>query len=361
MTQPSHLSLIDRALPILLMGGVILIAVLTLLPFLPAILWGCMLAIAIDPMYRMLVNRFNGRKMVALWSIGIFLLLVLILPGIGLARALLAFLPDALSWLERITSNSKIHGFDSLKTMPAIGTHLHELWRSLFSDTSGIATHFKDELKTVLMWIIHEAGILGVFIFEFSVGILIALILVYRSESVSIFTSRMLDRIGGHFALRLAMHAVMTTRGAVRGVLGAALAQTLVATISYIVAGVPGWIIWAGITFVLSLIQIGPVLVWAPMSIWLWFNGQPGMAIFVFLWGLIIVNLTDNIVRPMLVSKGSNLPAFLAFLGAVGGLLEWGVIGVFLGPVIVAVAYELVLKWIEPETLPEESLADAGS
>jgi predicted PurR-regulated permease PerM len=80
------------------------------------------------------------------------------------------------------------------------------------------------------------------------------------------------------------------------------------------------------------------------------------MALFVFLWGLVVVNLTDNIVRPMLVSKDLDLPAILAFLGAVGGLLEWGVVGVFLGPVIVAVGYELLIKWIEPDTLPDETL-----
>ena len=80
------------------------------------------------------------------------------------------------------------------------------------------------------------------------------------------------------------------------------------------------------------------------------------MALFVFLWGLVVVNLTDNIVRPMLVSKDLDLPAILAFLGAVGGQLEWGVVGVFLGPVIVAVGYELLIKWIEPDTLPDETL-----
>jgi len=75
------------------------------------------------------------------------------------------------------------------------------------------------------------------------------------------------------------------------------------------------------------------------------------------MWGLVIVNVTDNIVRPILVSKGSELPAILAFLGAIGGLLEWGVVGVFLGPVIVAVGYELILKWIEPNTLPHDSIS----
>jgi len=221
-----------------------------------------------------------------------------------------------------------------------------------------MASHFKDELKTILLWLLQEAELLGVFVFEFAIGVIMAMILVYRAGDVSEFASRFFDKLGGQFATRLAVHSVVTTRLAVRGVLGAALAQTLVATFSYVVAGVPGWIVWAGVTFILSLIQIGPVLVWLPMSLWLWTQDNTYMALFVFLWGLIVVNLIDNIVRPMLVSKDSDMPATLAFLGAVGGLMQWGVVGVFLGPVIVAVGYELVLKWVNPDTLPEETLED---
>jgi predicted PurR-regulated permease PerM len=147
-------------------------------------------------------------------------------------------------------------------------------------------------------------------------------------------------------ARELAAYSVETTRQAVRGVLGAALAQTLVATFAFAVAGIPGWVIWAGITFILSLVQVGPMVVTLPMAGWLWMSDRPGMAIFMALWSLIVVNITDNVIRPMLLSKDGNLPATLAFLGALGGLVEWGVVGVFLGPVILAVGYKLFLKWI---------------
>ena len=172
------------------------------------------------------------------------------------------------------------------------------------------------------------------------------MILVLRADRVTGLATKFFEKVGGHFALRLAAHSVLTTRGAVQGVLGAALAQTLVATFSYVVAGVPGWLLWAGITFILSLIQIGPVLVWLPMSLWLWTQDQSYMAAFVFLWGLIVVNVTDNIARPLLVSKDSDMPASLAFLGAVGGLAGhyWG----HSAPGLVAAglrALNLVLAW----------------
>jgi predicted PurR-regulated permease PerM len=356
--QSPHLPLIDRLLPIALLAGVIIIALLTLYPFLPAILWAVMVAIAIEPYYHKIVAWLGGRRLLAAWLMGLGLMLAILVPATGLARTLLAFVPDALSWFEKLANYTSRVGPGSMHELPAIGTQLSALWETLFHDSTKMASHFKDELKTILLWLLQEAELLGVFVFEFAIGIIMAMILVYRAGDVSEFASRFFDKLGGQFATRLAVHSVVTTRLAVRGVLGAALAQTLVATFSYVVAGVPGWIVWAGVTFILSLIQIGPVLVWLPMSLWLWTQDSTYMALFVFLWGLVVVNLIDNIVRPMLVSKDSDMPATLAFLGAVGGLMQWGVVGVFLGPVIVAVGYELVLKWVNPDTLPEETLEE---
>lgn len=359
MIKPSQVSPIERLLPIGLALIVIVLATLTLYPFLPAILWAAMVAIALEPSYLKLVRWLNGRRVLAAWLMGVGLMLAIIIPSLGLGSALLALIPDALNWLERLAYYTTAHvGPGSMQDLPAIGGPLGELLESLRTDATGFATHYRDELKTVLLWLVGQAQVFGVFVFEFAIGVILAMILVLRAGRVSELAINFFDRVGGRFALRLAAHSVDTTRIAVLGVLGAALAQTLVATFSYVVAGVPGWLLWAGVTFILSLIQIGPVLVWLPMSLWLWTQDQSYMAAFVFLWGLIVVNVTDNIVRPLLVSKNSDMPASLAFLGAVGGLMAWGVVGVFVGPVIVAVAYELVIKWLEPETLPDATLEE---
>lgn len=356
MTRPSHLALIERSLPIAVVLAILLIAFVTLDPFLPAFLWGAMLAIAIEPGFQKFVGKLGGRRVLAAWLTGIVLVFVFVIPAVGLGRAMLTFLPDALNWIQRFAISVPESPPERLDQIPAIGPQITAVWRSIFSDMSGVASHFANELKTLLIWALKEVEVLGIFVFEFAIGVLLAVLMVYRSDRLKELSGKFLDRIGGNFAQRMAAHSVLTTRQAVRGVLGAALAQTLVATFSYIVAGIPGWIIWAGITFILSLVQIGPMLVWLPMSIWLWASDQPFLGLFVFLWGLVVVNLTDNIVRPLLVSKNTNFPASLAFLGAVGGLFQWGVVGVFLGPVIVAVCYELILKWLEPDTLPNDTI-----
>lgn len=356
MSRSKPVVLIERLVPLLVVLAVVSITFLTLYPFLPSILWGTMVAIAIYPRYLRLTARLGGRPMLAAWIYGLLLAVVFVIPAIGLARTLLSFLPDALNWIERQALTLPGHSPETLNNLPAVGPQIKALWDSIFSDASGLAAHFGTELKGILIWGLQEIELFGVFVFEFTIGIVLAVILVYRGEKAAYISGRFFEHVGGNFAQRMAAHAVETTRQAVRGVLGAALAQTLIATLSYVVAGVPGWPVWAGITFIFSLVQVGPVIIWLPMSIWLYMNGQTYMATFVFLWGLIIVNVTDNIVRPLLVSKDSDLPAWLAFLGALGGLMQWGVVGVFLGPVIVAVGYEMMLKWVEPETLSDETI-----
>lgn len=344
--------LIERLAPLGLVLAVLFVGLLTLFPFLAAILWGVVLAIAVAPLHQRLLVSLGNRRGLAATITGIGLGLCFVLPAIGIARALASFLPSALNWVERVALAGLGTAPEPVLNLPLVGKSLADLWHSLGTDLSTVATHFGDELKALLVWVAYEAEVLGIFVFEFAIGVLIAAVLVYNFDRVAELSQKFFDRLGGGFAQRMAALSVVTTRQTVIGVLGAALAQTLVATFSYVIAGVPGWIIWSGVTFILALIQIGPALVFVPMSIWLWTQGQTGMAIFILVWGLLVVNLVDNIVRPWLVSKGTHIPAILAFLGALGGLVEWGLVGVFLGPVVVAVCYEMILKWIEPDTLP---------
>ena len=345
--------MIERILPIVFVAAILLIAFVTLYPFIAVFLWGAILAIAIEPLFARFTLQLGGRRKLAAWLTGIALTFLFVFPAIGLARALLRYIPGMVSWIEDHADKVPQVPPGPFQQIPVIGPQITALWESAFRDASGLLSRFTSEIKGLLVWILGEVELLGIFVVEFALGVLLAVLLVYHGERLKELSRKFMHRVGGEFALLMATHSVVTTRQAVRGVLGAALAQTLVATVAYVIAGIPGWIIWAGITFILSLVQIGPTLIWLPMSIWLWATDQPLMALFVFLWGLIAVNLTDNVVRPYLVSKNSNFPAFLAFLGAIGGLLQWGVVGVFVGPVIVAVCFELVLKWLESDTLRE--------
>ena len=143
-----------------------------------------MLAVAAEPRYQKLVQRLNGGRLLADWLMGLFLSLVIVLPGFGFDRAMLAFLPGALSWVEQVGTSSAELVPGRLHELPSIGPAIGNFWHSLFSDASGVASHVKDDLKTVLIWLLHEIEILGIFVFEFAIGVIIAAIVLYRLDRV---------------------------------------------------------------------------------------------------------------------------------------------------------------------------------
>ena len=156
------------------------------------------------------------------------------------------------------------------------------------------------------------------------------------------------QRIGGERGTHLLEIAAATVRGVVYGILGTGLVQALMAGIGFFIAGVPGAALLALLTFFLSVVPVGPPLVWIPAALWLFHQGSTGWGIFMLVWG-VLVSSVDNVVKPWLISQGSDLPFILIFFGVLGGALMFGFIGVFIGPTLLAVGYRLVEEWASAE------------
>jgi predicted PurR-regulated permease PerM len=152
------------------------------------------------------------------------------------------------------------------------------------------------------------------------------------------------ERIGGERGTHLLTVAGDTVRGVVYGILGTGLVQAVMAGIGFLIAGVPGAALLALLTFFLSVVPVGPPLVWLPAALWLFHQGSTGWGIFMLAWG-VVVSSVDNVVKPWLISQGSDLPFILIFFGVLGGALMFGFIGVFIGPTLLAVGYRLVVEW----------------
>ena len=164
-------------------------------------------------------------------------------------------------------------------------------------------------------------------------------------------------RVAGQHAPRLLGVAYATIIGVVYGVLGTALAQALLTLIGLWIAGIPAALLLGLLLFVLSLIPLGPLLIWGPAAAWLYLEGAIGWAIFVALWSLAAGLLTDNILKPWLISRGSDLPLILILFGVIGGAVAFGFLGLFLGPTLLAVGYELIREWNagEPDDMPQDA------
>ncbi len=341
--------IVEGGLPLLLLVGIFVLGLATLLPFMPAMLWGVILSIALLPFHGWCMKRLGGRRGLATWVVAIVLVVALVLPMAFLSRALIAFIPEAIAWLSNVgVPDLSPDGAEI--AVPA--GDLGDIWRTLQADIAMIRDHFGDELRPVAFWLIGEGRLLGTFVVEFGLGVILAALLMHRSDTMQALSDKLLDNIGGAFAQRMGTHAVLTIRSTVLGLLGSAAVQTVVATLAYYVTGLPHWPVLALVTFVLAMIQIGPVLVWAPAAVWLWLQGEPTYAIGLALWGVLVVGVSDNIVRTLVLSRGAQLPGLLAFLGAVGGLITWGIVGIFVGPVIIAVCHQLLITWLSG---PEEA------
>ena len=134
-------------------------------------------------------------------------------------------------------------------------------------------------------------------------------------------------------------------RGVIYGILGTAIAQALVAGLGFWIAGVPGAVLLSVLTFFFAVIPFGPPMIWLPASLWLFAQHKPGLGIFLLLWGFLGISMVDNFLRPYLISQGSKMPFVLIFCGVIGGALAFGLVGVFMGPTLLAVAFRLIEEW----------------
>jgi len=343
--QTSTRDIVEKALPIGIAVVILFLGVLALRPFVPALLWSVFISVALLPFHARLSKRLGDRRALATGLTTVGLVFVVIIPMLLLLRSILGLLPEVAISIAEGQSLEWI-GVDLPANMPATW---RDLWYGIRDDLEALRSLIGDNLSLLLSTVMFEGRLIGHFVIEFLLGVVLAAIILHNSEHMQYLLSKAALKLGGQRVAELGKRSILTIRYTVLGVLGSAAVQAAVAAFAYWFVGAPHWPILSFATFMLGLLQVGPILIWAPLAIWLWIGDQPGMAIFLVLWGLIVVGLSDNLVKALVVSRGADLPAILVFLGAVGGLLVWGIVGIFLGPVILAVCVELILWWLGEE------------
>jgi predicted PurR-regulated permease PerM len=338
--------IVDNAVSLSLIAIVVALAYQVFAPMFPAILWGLLLAVICAHPYERLVSRLRGRRLIADAIFAFLLLLVLLIPAIFFAWELIGHFPVAAEWFETMSAGPIPGPPEWLVNLPVLGPSIESAWgvaeTDMGSQIPGIASH----LLGVATWATGRIGTFGTFLFEFLLGAIVALFILHNRFVVRAFLDRLLTRIGGKFAGSLFVKSLETTRNSFAGVIYASIAQTILAGIGLYFAGLPAIILFAGFTFLLALIQIGPIVVLLVASAILIWEGSYLTAALLALWFFGAVMTVDNLIRPYFSTHGTDLPGIIAFIGTVGGFLTWGLIGVFLGPVLTAVIYEMLLAWM---------------
>jgi predicted PurR-regulated permease PerM len=317
---------------------------LVLRPFASALLWAVVLCISSWPLYQRLLKLLGGRRNLAALLMALGMILVILLPvlvvGLTLADNVKELTSAARTWVDAGPPAAPAW----FAKVPVVGHQAMERWQSLATDSAKLLEATKRFIEPVGSWLLVASVAIGGGLLQLALSIFIAFFLFRDGLALGERLTTSVQRIGGERGRHLLEVAGNTVRGVVYGILGTALGQALMAGIGFVIAGVPGAALLALLTFFLSVVPVGPPLVWLPAAIWLFHQGSMGWGIFMLVWGVAISSV-DNVVKPWLISQGSDLPFILIFFGVLGGALVFGFIGVFIGPTLLAVGYRLVEEW----------------
>jgi predicted PurR-regulated permease PerM len=319
---------------------------LVLRPFLSALLWALILSFSTWPVYDWLVRVFGGRRTLAAALMTLLVAVVLILPPVAVGSSLADNVAQVVGMVRTLLAQGLPGPPDWVLEVPLIGSGLHDWWRDLSEQGTAWTAVLHPYIETARNLLLSTGVTLGQGVLQLSLSV-VAAFFFFRDGAVG---ARQLDaafqRLAGERARRLLAVAGGTIRGVVYGIIGTALAQATLQAIGLWVAGVPAAAFLGFLTFFLSFVPMGPALVWLPATIWLVSKGALGWGVFLAIWGFFVVSGVDNVLKPWLISRGSKLPLILVFLGVLGGVVAFGVLGIFLGPTLLALAYTLVQEWI---------------
>ncbi|MDR3055373.1 MAG: AI-2E family transporter [Zoogloeaceae bacterium] len=329
----------------------ILGCLLVLYPFLAAVLFAAVVCITTWPVYARLHRFLGGRDTLAAGLMTLLLIMGMLVPTLLLAMGL----PDAVHLLIGAVSpwfrGDAAEISARLADLPYLGAQLSGYWQQI----SGNREEVQKLLQAIYEPTRHAAfaaiALVGNGTLQLTLVIFIGFFFYRDGTALARLLQDAAARLGGALGGELLLLSRGTVTGVMIGIVGTALAQALVALIGFAIAGVPGAILLAMATFFLSMIPIGPPLIWGGAAFWLYSQGETGWAIFMVIYGLLVISSVDNFVKPVLISRTASLPILLIALGVFGGILAFGFIGIFLGPTLLALAHTLFLRWLRPQEL----------
>jgi predicted PurR-regulated permease PerM len=337
-------------LGVLFIGGLIAASFWILLPFLPALIWATMVVVATWPAMLGIQARLWRKRSLAVGAMSMILLLVLVVP---LSLAIAAIVDNAdriVGWAKWLTEFRVPPPPDWVAGLPMVGAKLQQFWQQFAA--AGIeefAARLAPYAGSVTEWFVAKAGSFGMLFLQFLLTVVIAAIMYAGGDSAAAWLKRFGRRLAGERGENAVVLASQAIRGVALGVVVTALVQSVLGGIGLALAGVPMAPVLTALMFMLCIAQLGPILVLVPAVVWMYWSGDSGWATFLLVW-TVIVGTLDNVLRPYLIKKGANLPLLLIFAGVIGGLIAFGVVGIFVGPVVLAVAYTLIDAWVEDDS-----------
>jgi predicted PurR-regulated permease PerM len=347
----------DRLLVQILLLALLGACVWVLAPFFSALFWAAVLAFASWPLMRLLTRALNGRENTAAAILSAGWMVLVAVPLVWLGFNLADHIRDATELFKGFQVDGLPDPPAWLADMPLVGERLVGLWTRIDEEGAALLATVRPYLGQVGNWLLARSAQIGGGMLELALSLVLVFFFYRDGPRMAAFAHSLLERLIGDRAEHYLELVAGTVQRVVNGVIGTAAAQALLALIGFYIAGVPGALVLGIITFILSLIPMGPPLVWIPATAWLVSQEHYGMAVFLGIWGMFVISGVDNVLKPYLISRGGNLPLVVVLLGVFGGILAFGFMGLFLGPTLLAVAYSLLGDWVD--NTPRVAAVDA--
>jgi predicted PurR-regulated permease PerM len=334
-------------LMVLFIVALIMASFRILAPFLLATVWASTIVVATWPLLSR-VEALLGKRRGAAVALMIAVMLLAFIVPVGLVVDSIVSHRDTISgWLTSLPGRTIPVAPAWVETIPVVGRTISKTWNEIAAaGTHAIFVRLSPHTTSAFAWVMARVGGVGALFVQFLLTVGISGILYANGETAAAAVIRFGRRLGGDRGENVVRLAGQSVRAVALGVIVTAVVQSFLSGIGLAVAGVPFATMLTGMILVLCIAQLGPFLVMLPASIWLYMQGSHGWGIALFVWS-VPVGLIDNVLRPLLIKRGADLPLLLIFAGVIGGLLSFGVIGLFVGPVVLAVTYTLLGQWVD--------------
>jgi len=353
MQKKTNPDLTRITLQVLWIGVLIAATFWIMRPLLPSIIWAAMIVVATWPLMLKAEKWLWGRRAPAVSVMTLAMLFIFIIP---FSLAIIAIIENAdgiVSWVNGIDKMAMPALPAWVSGIPLIGHKLASYWQSAAVGSEEISARLAPHAGKILGWFLSQAGGVGIIMVQFLLTVIIAAILYSKGEVAAAGVIRLARRLGNDSGEDIARLAAQTIKGVALGVVGTALVQALLGGLGLAIAGVPAAAMLTAVIFILCIAQLPSGIVLVPAVVWLYYNGETtwGTVLLIF---TVFISAVDNILRPLLIRMGADLPLLLIFAGVIGGLVSFGIVGLFIGPVVLAVTFRLLEVWVgSGEALPE--------
>jgi predicted PurR-regulated permease PerM len=340
-------------------AGIALLVVgcaLVLRPFFVAMLFAAVLCLSTWPAYEWVRQKLGGRNSLTAILFCLAILLLIAAPVALTAQSMIMNSGQVIDWVRGVLDQGPFELPGFIREFPLVGPQLDSYWhllRDSREEIVALAKRFAEPAKNMLF---AFGGAAGEGLFQIFVAVFLAFFFYRDGEKVAGMLRSGMGRLAGSAqGQALANTAQNTVKGVVYGLLGTAIAQALVALVGFLIAGVPGAMLLAALVFILSVVPMGPVLIWGGVAAWFYYRGEQGWAIFMLIYGAAIISSVDNFIKPILISRTSSMSLLPVVLGVFGGALAFGFVGIFVGPVLLALAMNLTAAWLDLRSATAET------